>query len=158
MHQQIALNNAAIIAASTSTPYPHDPSITINTPSGIDPIRQYQDGMNTYQYVASNPTAYLDPYGLKPLFSMTGFDIQEYDMWGWVKGGFGIPIYTYLHGGLVVNNSTVDFGPENAGALAGPGHVPHGSGPGGGWLPSLCIKGKRDGCGRARKSASDAVN
>ncbi len=90
---------------------------------------QYSDGISLYEYVASNPIAYLDPYGLKPLFSMTGFDIQEYDIWEWVKGGFGIPIPLYLHGGLVVNGSVVDFGPEDDGALAGPGEVPHGTGP-----------------------------
>jgi hypothetical protein len=41
------------------------PDASINTSSGIDPMSQYQDSMNLYEYVKSNPVKYVDPYGLR---------------------------------------------------------------------------------------------
>jgi RHS repeat-associated protein len=102
-------------------------------PLGVDPggardnpfgaIRQYSESMNTYEILGSNTVMKVDPYGC---FSMSGFDIQAYDMWYW------LPLF-YLHGGLVVNGDVVDFGPAEGTnpILGGPGEVPHGTGPGG---------------------------
>ena len=42
-----------------------NPLTRITTPSGIHPAQQYNDGMNLYQYVGSNPTNRVDPYGLE---------------------------------------------------------------------------------------------
>jgi len=71
-HTALAKVNPSLQAQSTSnasatltnTIIPQNPLTTITTSSGIDPARQYQDGMNLYQYCKSNPIIYLDPYGL----------------------------------------------------------------------------------------------
>lgn len=57
-------------------------------------LKQYQDGMNLYQYCKSDPVNYVDPWGLT--------SIKEYRN----KGALG-------HAGLIVDGKDIDFGPKD---------------------------------------------
>ena len=59
-----AINRARAEGVGGSIPYPADPAARITSKSGIDPVRQYGDGMNLYQYCLSNPVIGIDPLGL----------------------------------------------------------------------------------------------
>jgi len=57
--------NSSMSSMSHNDCISFDLSATIDTFSGIDAIRLYQDGMNIYQYCEANPVLYIDPYGLE---------------------------------------------------------------------------------------------
>jgi hypothetical protein len=87
--------NATVTPRQTVQPIVPSPSLSPVAQFKSQPpqLKQYQDGMNLYQYCKSDPVNYVDPWGLT--------SIKQY------KNPTG-----YHHAGILVDGQDVDFGPN----------------------------------------------